>query len=70
MYNTLDELLHERRLSVSDLSRKTGVSRTTITDIIKGRKNNITFETAKKISACIGCSVSDLFPDIKENASC
>ena len=70
MNNTFDKFLHDRNISISELSRKTGVSRTTITDIMKGRKNNVTFETAIKLSNGVGCSVIDLFPDIKENASC
>ena len=69
MNNMFDEFMHNKRISVSELSRKTGVSRTTITDIMKGRKNNITFETARKLCSGIGCAISDLFPDIKENAS-
>ena len=38
MENAFGKYLHDRRISVSELSRKTGVSRTTITEILKGRK--------------------------------
>lgn len=64
MENAFGKALHDHRISVSELSRKTGVSRTTITEIIKGRKKNLTFETAVKLSDGIGCSVIELFPDI------
>lgn len=70
MNSAFDTIMHNKRLSISELSRKTGVSRTTITDIIKGRKKNVTFETAIKLSNGVGCSVVELFPEIKENASC
>ncbi len=70
MENAFGKYLHDRRISVSELSRKTGVSRTTITEILKGRKKNLTFETAAKLSEGIGCSIADLFPDITKSASC
>lgn len=69
MYNTLSELLYQNRMSVSELSRKTSLSRTTITDIIKGRKDSITFTTAQKLGNALNCPVSELFPNIKENTS-
>ena len=65
MNNTFDKFLHERGISVSELSRKAKVSRTTITDIMKGRKKNVTLETAKRLSKGIGCDITALFPDIK-----
>ena len=71
MTNTLDDLLYKNRMSVSELSRRTKVSRTTITDIAKGRKSNINLTTAEKLCKGLNCSVSDLFPDMnKKNASC
>lgn len=66
MDNRLLEKLHEHDMSVSDLSRKTGISRTTLTAIIKGRKNNLTFNKASTMAAVFGCSVSDIFPDLNE----
>jgi DNA-binding Xre family transcriptional regulator len=68
--NTLDEHMRSQKMSVSDLSRKAKISRTTITDIIKGRKANVTLNTAKNLSNCLGCGIPDLFPDLKSSASC
>lgn len=69
MTNTLNERLHQNRMSVSELARKTSLSRTTITDIIKGRKDSITFTTAQKLGNALNCFVAEIFPDIKENSS-
>lgn len=69
MTNTLNERLHQNRMSVSELARKTSLSRTTITDIIKGRKDCITFTTAQKLGNALNCFVAELFPDIKESPS-
>lgn len=70
MNNTLSERLYQNRMSVSELSRKASLSRTTVTDIIKGRKDSITFTTARKLGDALNCPVSELFPDIKGSASC
>lgn len=69
MDNNLNDCLYQRKMSVSELARRTKVSRTTITDIIKGRKDSITFSTARKLGNALNCSISELFPGINENAS-
>ena len=67
MVNNLYEKLIDKHVSVSELSRATKISRTTLTDLIKQRKHNLTFVKAKKIADFFGCSVTALFPELNEN---
>lgn len=69
MDNTLAEFLYKRRMTVSELSRKTKLSRTTITDIAKGRKRSVNLATVEKLCKGLNCSALDLFPDINKSAS-
>ncbi len=58
--------LKAKGINISQLSRKSHISRTTLTDIAKMRKNNITLDTVRTICACLGCSAVEIFPDLKE----
>ncbi len=58
------EALRNQGMNISELSRKTRISRTTLTDIAKARKFNITLNKAREICACLNCSVVDIFPDL------
>ncbi|MBO5449305.1 MAG: helix-turn-helix transcriptional regulator [Ruminococcus sp.] len=64
MNNILSYKLTEKKISISELSRVTGISRTTITDLVKQRKRNLTFSKAKKIADCLSCSVAEIFPEL------
>lgn len=64
MTNILSEKLTERGTSVSELSRATGISRTTLTDLVKQRKNNLTLTKAKAIADFLRCPVSEIFPEL------
>ncbi len=63
--NNLKRLLFEKDMNISTLSRATHISRSTLTDILKGRKTNITFAKASVICECLGCSMDELFPKFK-----
>lgn len=58
------DALYKQRTNISQLSRKTGISRTTLTDIAKARKRNITLNKAKAICSELNCSLAELFPDL------
>lgn len=47
--NRLNELMKERNIKISTLSRATGISRTTITDLVKKRKSNVSIDKIEKI---------------------
>lgn len=64
--NLLEKILKNKQISVSELARRAGVSRTTLTDLIKSRKTNLTVSKAEKISAALGCSVAEVFPGVRQ----
>lgn len=53
----------------SDLARKTGLSRVTITNILNGKQKNPKSETLKKIAQVLNCTVDDLIKDNKESSN-
>lgn len=69
MKNNLSKKLSENKASISELSRKTGISRTTLTDIVKCRKSNITFKKALLLSDFFKCSVGEIFPCMSKDNS-
>lgn len=64
--NRLNKLMKERNINISALSKATGISRTTITDLVKKRKNNISVETVEKICTALNCDFWDFFPKNSE----
>ena len=63
-HNLVSEIMKRENICVSELARLAGLSRTTITELIKGRKGNITFSKAAKISAVLKCPLAEIFPDM------
>lgn len=53
-------LLGEKRLKISDVSRKTGISRTTLTNLYYGRGRAISYAVIEKICTALDCGVSDI----------
>lgn len=64
--NRLEKIMNDKHISVSELARRAGVSRTTLTDLIKSRKTNLTISKAEKISAALGCSVAEVFLEVRQ----
>ena len=58
--NKFSSIVGARRLKISDISRETGLSRTTLTQLYYDRCKYITFETLDKLCAYLGCSVGDI----------
>ena len=48
-------------MSQIELCRKSGVSRPTLSNIERGKINNITIKTLRKIAKALSCRVSDIF---------
>lgn len=67
-HNLLPEIMKRKNIGVSELARLTGLSRTTITELIKGRKGNITVSKAAKLSAVLKCPLAEIFPDMLTTA--
>ena len=67
--NNLSRILGARLLKISDVSRATGVSRTTLTEIYHRRVSNIQLETLTKICDYLQIPLSELIeyqPEIKK----
>lgn len=56
----LRELLWERDISGLELHKATGISQSKISEIIRGKRTNITLETVEKICLYLNCSIQDL----------
>ncbi len=56
----LRELLWERDISGLELHKATGISQSKISEIIRGKRTNITLETVEKICIYLKCNIQDL----------
>lgn len=56
----LRELLWDRDISSLELHRATGISQSKISEIIRGKRTNITLETVEKICVFLKCNIQDL----------
>lgn len=56
----LRELLWDMGISGKELHLATGVSQAKISEIIRGKRTNITLETVEKICMFLGCEIQDL----------
>lgn len=55
------ELCCERNLSVNKLSNMSGITQSTINNIVSGRNNSTTISTIKKICDGLGITIQDFF---------
>lgn len=58
--NRLSELLGKRREKITDLARKTGISRTTLTKLYYQEGAAISFDVLRKLCLHFNCSVGDI----------
>lgn len=56
----LRELLWQRNVSGVELHKATGMSQAKISEIIRGKRTNITLDTVEKICLFLDCKISDL----------
>lgn len=61
MNNTLKQIREEKGISQEELSKKSGVSRTTISELENGKTERITNITLEKLANALGKKVSDVF---------
>ena len=59
--NKFSALLGERLLRISKVSKDTGISRTTLTNLYYRRNTFITFDVLNKLCAYLDCGIDDLF---------
>ena len=58
--NKFSLLLTERSLSISEVSRGTGISRTTLTNLYHRRAAMISFDVLDRLCGYLGCRVGDI----------
>ena len=59
--NNFSVILAKKLIKISDVSKATGISRTTLTNLYYRRSQNITFGVLDKLCNYLECSVADLF---------
>ena len=55
------ELCRERSISINKLSSMSGVTQSTVNNIVSGRNNSATISTIKKICDGLGLTIEDFF---------
>jgi putative transcriptional regulator len=58
--NRFSAILGEKLLKISKVSKDTGISRTTLTNLYYQRSTQISFEVLNKLCTYLGCSVEDI----------
>ena len=61
----LKELLWEKNVSGVELHKATGISQAKISEIIRGKRVNVTLETIEKICLYLDCKIEDLVEVLK-----
>lgn len=56
----LRELLWEKNISGMELHKATGISRAKFSEIIRGKRTNITLDTVEKICLYLDCKIEQL----------
>lgn len=55
------ELCQERNISVNKLSNMSGVTQSTVNNIVSGRNNSTTVSTVKKLCDGLGITIEEFF---------
>jgi len=58
--NRLSRLLGERRMSVRELQRRTGLSYVTVYNLYSGKSTRVDLETLNKICGVLGVTTGDI----------
>lgn len=67
MHCTLSTLMGAKRFSIQDVHEKTGLSRTTISNLYNDKATRIDYDTADKLCKLFECSLDDLFISQEED---
>ena len=54
------KLMNEKGISQAELARRSGVSKQSITELVKGRSKEPTFSKAKAIADALGVTLEDM----------
>jgi len=62
----LGRLLGERKLRASEVARKTGINKNTLSSLYNEKISGIRFDTLEKLCKFLNCSIGDLIEYIPE----
>ncbi len=62
----LGRLLGERRLRASEVARKTGINKNTLSSLYNEKVSGIRFDTLERLCRFLNCSIGDLIEYIPE----
>ena len=57
----LKKILNEKGMSITDLHKKTGISRNSLTLLANGKSRGIQYDTLDKITTALNVNISELF---------
>lgn len=61
MYCKLSTLMGQSRYSIQDVHEKTGLSRSTVSQLYHDRATRIDYDTVEKLCILFDCQIGDLF---------
>ncbi len=62
----LSKLLGERKLRASEVAKKTGINKNTLSSLYNENVSGIKFDTLEKLCKLLDCKVSDLVEYVEE----
>lgn len=65
---TLDEMLHDRRMTLTELSGKVGITLANLSILKTGKARGVRFETLEAICQALGCQPGDLLAFRRDDA--
>ena len=63
----LGRLLGERKMKMSELSRKTGISKNALSLLYHEKSNGVRFDTLEKICRELDCKIDELIEYVPQN---
>jgi len=63
----LGRLLGERKLRASEVARKTGINKNTLSSLYNERVSGIRFDTLERLCRFLDCSIGDLIEYVPDN---
>jgi putative transcriptional regulator len=64
--NNLSKLMGEKRINMTELSRRSGLNRTTIFQLYHNKTSHVGFDTMNKLCAALKCTTQELFEYIPD----
>jgi len=65
--NHLSKLMGEKRYTIIEISRKTGLTTSTISNLYNDKVKRLDFDTLEKLCKLFNCQPNDLFEYIPDN---